>query len=84
MPVAESIDESDIKQVIVALKSVTLLDSIVIGAIIMFAKAATKRDGKAILCNVSEQLWETLKCVRLDKLMDQCATREEALAALKT
>lgn len=81
--VLESFGELGIKNVVVDLRSVSLLDSIVIGSIVAFAKTALKSGGQAILCNVSGRVQETLNTVRLDKLMPQCATREEALAALQ-
>ena len=79
----ESFSELALKNVVVDLEKVTLLDSIVINSIVTLAVMAGKCGGQAILCNVSSHALQTVSHMNLKRLITLAATREEALAALK-
>ena len=79
----EILDEPEIQNVIVDLQKVSMLDSIVIGSIIALAIRARKQGGQPCLCHVSKQMQETLDYVRIDQMMTQYATRDDALAAIR-
>ena len=81
--VMETFSELALKNVVVDLKKVTLVDSIVLSSIITLATMARKCGGQAILCNVSSHALGTVRYMNLNKLMTLTATREDALAALK-
>ena len=79
----EILDEPEIQHVVVDLQKVSMLDSIVIGAIIAFANRARKQGGQACLCHVSKRMQETLNYVRIDQMMTQHETREDAMASIR-
>jgi anti-anti-sigma factor len=75
--------DPDVKNLVVDLRHVSHLGSLIIGAIVRTVQHVNFAGGRAALCCLSIGLEDELKRSRLDKLLPQFPSRDEALASVR-
>ena len=70
-------------RVLLDLGALRFMDSTGIGAVLACLRLAAAADGTLKLCSPAEPLRAAFGIVRLDRLLDIFATRDEALAAFR-
>ena len=73
-----------IKQVVIDFSRITYFGSGMLEALLLLWKQLTARDGKMVLCHVSEVGLEILSISRFDTVWPICATRAEAIQAVRS
>ncbi len=82
--ITDSIEQEDVRSVIVDAGNMTFLPSRVISAFIQIWEAAVEHGGSFVTCNLSDDALEALIVTRLDTRWPTYDTRDAALAALSS
>jgi anti-sigma B factor antagonist len=77
------LEDAPVKNVVLDFHRVDYFGSTALGFFIKLWKRARKKDGHMALCNVSEHEKEILKVTMLDNLWTICASKEEAMRAVR-
>lgn len=77
-------DEQPAAHLLIDFGKVSMVDSIVVGALFSLVTRFHKSGGQVRMCNVSSRMREMLNVVNFHRLVDESATREEALAAMES
>ena len=77
------LDDRALKHVIIDLQDVDYVDSVIISSILRCLTKTKQKRGKSVFCNVSENMSELLKCIRIGKLWATFDTRDAALAEVR-
>lgn len=72
---------ADSKKMLVNFENVTFMSSAMIGKVILLNKKAKSSDIKLKLCNISDNVMEVFKLMRLHKILDICKDEEKAVAS---
>ena len=78
------LDEDALNNVIIDFGNADYVSSVVIGALIRFARKATDHGGQAVICSVTGNMTEILTTMNLLKLWPSFPTREAALDSLES
>jgi anti-sigma B factor antagonist len=76
--------ESEIGRIVVDLTETTFLDSTALGVLIGALKRLRARGGRLSIVNVDASIAKTFEITSLDQILVICATRDEAISALRT
>jgi anti-sigma B factor antagonist len=82
-PVLQLLEDTHVKNVVVDFHKVDYFGSTALGFFLKIWKRVRKKVGQMALCNVSEHEKEILKVTMLDSLWPICASKEEALRAVR-
>jgi anti-anti-sigma factor len=82
-PVLQLLEDAHVKNVVMDFHRVDYFGSTALGFFLKIWKRVRKKDGHMALCNVSDHEKEILKVTMLDSLWPICASREEAMRAVR-
>lgn len=77
----EKVAQAASKKLLLNFQSVTFMSSAMIGKLILVNKKCKAEDIKLKMCNISENVMEVFKLMRLNKILDLQTSEEKALAS---
>jgi anti-sigma B factor antagonist len=77
----EKVAEAKSKKLVLNFQSVTFMSSAMIGKLILLNKKCKADDVKLKMCNISDNVMEVFKLMRLNKILDLQPDEEKALAS---
>jgi anti-sigma B factor antagonist len=76
------IEQAEHINLVLDFSKVNFLSSAVLGLLIRVSKKVYERDGKLVLCNINQKIYEIFKITRLNKIFDISKNLEEAISQL--
>ena len=73
------IDSDEMKHVVVDIGVAPYFGSLMMGAMIALCRRATDKGGRCAMCNAGDGMLESIQIMRLDTIIPQFRTREEAM-----